>query len=71
MWEVRYFPVVKVRRRLGGCRPLGFVQTQIIDIPFPRPYPLNPSSVPIDQFNGISLRIVTTGNVHCPMNPHL
>jgi hypothetical protein len=43
---------------------------QIIDVPFPLPYPLNPSSVPIGQFNGISLRIVTKDNVHSPMNPH-
>jgi len=70
VWEVRYFRVVKARRQCGGCRPLGFVQKQIIDVPFPRPYPLNPSSVPIGQFNGISLRIVTTDYVHCPMNPH-
>lgn len=70
VWEVRYFRVVKARRQCGGCRSLGFVQTQIIDVPFPRPYPLNPSSVPIGRFNGISLRIVTTDYVHCPMNPH-
>jgi len=67
VWEVRYFPVVKVRSQCGGCRPLGFVQTQIIDAPFPRPCP---SSVPIGQFSGISLGIVTTGIVHCPINPH-
>jgi len=70
LWEVRYFPVVKVRSQCGGCRPLGFVQAQIIDVPFPRPCPLNPSSVPIGQFGGISLDIVTTDNVHCPMNLH-